>query len=130
MSVDLFRGSAGPILGVELEFQLVDVRSLALASVAGAVLADIPAWASQAGKPEFHDCSVEINTGVCRDVAEVESDLGPKLYAAKSAAALHGAFFWLGVAHTRSRIGGSKRWFPSRVTSSWPTTIAIRSAGR
>src|SRR3954454_19035259 len=79
MSFNHFAGSARPSLGVELELQLVDARSLALTGASDHILAGVPGEFQDSVKPEFYDCCVEINTGVCRDVAEVERDLGAKL---------------------------------------------------
>ena len=61
---------------MELELQLVDARSMALTGAIDQILAGVPAGFRDSIKPEFYDCCVEINTGVCRDVAEVEQDLG------------------------------------------------------
>jgi carboxylate-amine ligase len=74
-----FRGNARPSLGVELELQLVDSRSMALTGAIDEVLAGVPAEYRGSIKPEFYGCCVEINTGVCRDVDEIERDLGAKL---------------------------------------------------
>src|SRR4051812_17782447 len=76
-----FVGSARPSLGVELELQLVDARSLALTGAIDEILAGVPAEFRDSISPEFNDCCVEINTGVCRDVAEVRQDLVAKLAA-------------------------------------------------
>src|SRR5438128_595547 len=81
MSFHSFHGSARPSLGVELELQLVNARSLALTGAIDQILAGVPAEFQDAIKPEFYDCCVEINTGVCRDVPEVEQDLVAKLAA-------------------------------------------------
>src|SRR4051812_1620673 len=81
MSFNGFLGSARPSLGVELELQLVDARSLALTGAADQLLAAVPAELRDSIKPEFYECCVEINTGVCRDVAEVGRDLAVKLSA-------------------------------------------------
>jgi carboxylate-amine ligase len=97
--VEQFRGSAGPSLGVELEFQLVDAASMVLTGVAEGVLAGIPAWARDAIKPEFYDCCVEVNTGICRDVADVGRDLAPRIAATARAAAAHRACLAWGGTH-------------------------------
>jgi len=99
MSLESFRGSAGPSLGVELEFQLVDAASLALTGAAAKVLADVPDGARGAVKPEFYDCCVEVNTGVCGDVGEVERDLAASLPATAQAAARHGVLLAWGGTH-------------------------------
>ena len=64
---------------MELELQLVDARSLALTGAADGGAGGVPAPIGDSVKPEFYACCVEVNTGVCRDVAEVGRDLGPKL---------------------------------------------------
>src|SRR5262249_9160654 len=58
MDFDSFHGSAGPSLGVELEFQLVDARSLALTKAADLVLAGVPTRILDAVKPEFYESCV------------------------------------------------------------------------
>ncbi|QDV39586.1 carboxylate-amine ligase [Tautonia plasticadhaerens] len=88
MSHPAFRGSDRPTLGVELELQLVDARTLATRDACDRVLAAIPAAFAGAIKPEMHACCVEVATGVCIDTADVADDLGAKLRAL--AAAAHG----------------------------------------
>src|SRR4051794_22718712 len=106
MSVEDFRGSAGPSLGVELEFQLVDATSLALTGAADKVLAEVPDPAKDAVKPEFYDCCVELNTGVCRDRAAVERGLAPALPATARAAGRHGVLLAWGGTHPFSHWHG------------------------
>jgi carboxylate-amine ligase len=43
------------------------------------LLTRVPPGLRDSVKPEFHRCCVEVNSGVCRDVAEVGRDLGAKL---------------------------------------------------
>src|ERR1700728_4144180 len=90
MSEPRFRGNPRPTLGVEVELQLVDSRSMALRSAIAEILADLPEALQDSVKPEFMQCYVEINTGVCRTVDEVESDLAPKIRAVERAADRHG----------------------------------------
>jgi len=99
MSFDTFRGSGRPSLGVELELQLLDARSLALAGACGEVLAEVTPEFQGAVKPEFYDSCVEINTGVCGDVAAVGHDLGARLAAAARAAERHGILLGWGGTH-------------------------------
>src|SRR4051812_16879220 len=89
-----FRGSTRPTLGVELELQLVDARTMALVGAVDEVMDEVPAGVRGSVKPEFHRCCVEVNTGVCGDVGQVDRDLGPKLGAVARAAASRGV--WLG----------------------------------
>jgi carboxylate-amine ligase len=90
MSEPQFRGNAWPTLGVEIELQLVDSRSMALKSAIGEILADLPSTLHDSVKPEFMQCYVEINTDVCRTVDEVEADLAPKIRAVERVADRHG----------------------------------------
>ena len=90
-------------LGVELELQLVDAESLALANEASAILARVPAKWAEKIKPEFMQCYCEINTDVCQTVGEVERDLTDKLLWAQGVAGELGLrFVWAG-AHPFSR---------------------------
>src|SRR3954452_2320908 len=99
MYFDAFIGSARPSLGVELELQLLDARSMALTGAIDEVLAGVPAELQDSIKPEFFDSCLEVNTGVCRDVAEVGSDLSAKLDAAARVAAARGVLLAWGGTH-------------------------------
>lgn len=97
MSFELFRGSPQPTLGVELELQLLDRDSLALAGASELILDDLPAEYRDWAKPEFHDCCIEINTSVCNDVSQVEHDLAWKLAALERVARRRGIVLgWAG----------------------------------
>ena len=67
-----------PTLGVEIELNLVDSQTMALRSGAIQVLSEVPPNLEGSIKPELLQCYVELNTKVCQDVAEVESDLAAK----------------------------------------------------
>src|SRR4051812_37974574 len=99
MSFDTFRGGARPSLGVELELQLLDARSLALTGACEMVLASVPPDIRGSVKPEFYESCVEINTGICDDVAEVARDLGSKLAGTARAAAGQGVLLGWGGTH-------------------------------
>ncbi len=90
MSEPRFRSNGWSTLGVEIELQLVDARSMALRSAIADVLSELPTELHDSIKPEFMQCYVEINTGVCRTVDEVAADLGPKIRAVERAADRHG----------------------------------------
>ena len=83
----IFNANDSPTLGVELELQLVDDRSFALKSAILDLIRHVgedQEWL----KPELMQSYVEINTGVCRNIAEVREDLSgklEKLYAAARA---------------------------------------------
>lgn len=112
MSLDIFRGSPEPTLGVEVELQLLDSRSMALASAIDTVLAEVPTKYKEMIKPEFYQSCVEINTDVCRSVAQVGTDLVPKLTLAARVAGRHGLLLGWGGTHPFSR------WHDQPITSS------------
>jgi carboxylate-amine ligase len=91
MTVEPFRGSDWPTLGVELELQLVDEESFDLKSVANEILSDVPEAMKGSIKHELYLCCVEVATGICRDVVEVGRDLAAKIDVAADRAARSGA---------------------------------------
>ena len=98
-----FHGNGWPTLGVEVELQLVDAESLALRSAIAEVLAEVPPELHDSVKPEFMQCYVEINTGVCRTVDEVEADLSQKIRLVEHAADRHGVRLFWAATHPFSR---------------------------
>ena len=76
---------------------------MALKSAIAEILADLPAELHDSVKPEFMQCYVEINTGVCRTVDEVEADLPPKIRAVERAADRHGVRLFWAATHPFSR---------------------------
>jgi len=70
-----------PTLGVEIELQLVDVESYALANRIEDVLAALPDSLKDVVKPELMQSYIEINTDVCETVADARTDLAGKLQA-------------------------------------------------
>jgi carboxylate-amine ligase len=99
MTIEHFHGSAGPSLGVELEFQLVDATSMALTGAADRVIGEADASALDLIKPEFYSCCVEVNTGICQDVDEVGRDLAAKLSTAGKVARHQGVLLAWGGTH-------------------------------
>ena len=75
MNPPRFLSNDRPTLGVEVELQLVDARTMALRGAIAEVLDALPAELHASVKPELLQCCLEITTEVCRDVAEVERDL-------------------------------------------------------
>lgn len=72
-----YHGSKGPSLGIEMELQLLDPRSLNLVPMAQPILKSFPRakWI----KPELIQSTIEINTDICRTPAEARRDLERKL---------------------------------------------------
>jgi carboxylate-amine ligase len=94
-----FKRNDRPTLGVEIELQLVDAGTFRLRNAIGEVLAGLPAALESSVKPELMQCYLEINTGICRDVAEVERDLSAKVLAVQRVAAAAGLRLFWGATH-------------------------------
>jgi len=88
-----------PTVGVEIELNLVDRQTMALRSGAIQILSDIPEDLDGSIKPELLQCYVELNTKVCQDVAEVETDLARKLQVVREIAVRHGLLLFWGGTH-------------------------------
>lgn len=86
-----FHGSDGPTLGVEMELELIDVRTGELASAASHLLAELgaghPDGEHPKAKHELFESCIEIITGVCTTVAEARADLAATLAEVRAAAA-------------------------------------------
>jgi carboxylate-amine ligase len=86
-----------PTLGVEIELDLVDAQTMALRSGILKILGDLPKELEGSVKPELLQCYLEINTKVCQDVSEVETDLRQKLDVVRQITERHGMrLFWSG----------------------------------
>lgn len=70
-----YNKSANPTIGVELELQIICKNTLALSSRAPEILTALEPELKFRIKQEFIQSMVEINTGICQNVAEVEADL-------------------------------------------------------
>ena len=75
MNPPRFLNNERPTLGIEVELQLVDARTMALRGSIAEVLDALPAELHASVKPELLQCCLEVTTEVCRDVAEAERDL-------------------------------------------------------
>jgi carboxylate-amine ligase len=97
MEVPKFVRNERPTLGVELELQLVDDRTMALKSAFADVHARLPESLREKVKPELMQCCLEINTDICETVADVERDLTAKYSIIERAAAEAGVrIVWAG----------------------------------
>jgi carboxylate-amine ligase len=89
-----FNSSPGPSLGVEVELELIDVRTGQLASAASDILAEIgaghPGGLHPKAKHELFECCIEIITGVCQTVPEALADLAETLAEVRRAAGRRG----------------------------------------
>jgi len=70
-----FNRSPSPSIGVEIELQILDQETLELVSMAPEILQYVPDSMKGKIKPEFIQSMIEINTGICKSVDEVEKDL-------------------------------------------------------
>jgi carboxylate-amine ligase len=81
-------------LGVEVELELVDVRTGELVSAASEILAEIgrghPDGIHPKAKHELFECCIEVITGVCTTVAEAKADLAATIAEVREAAAGRG----------------------------------------
>jgi carboxylate-amine ligase len=110
MSTYKFISNDWPTLGVEIELQLVDSRTMALRSAIDAVRAAIPPGLRERIKPELMQCYLEINTEVCRTVAEVERDLAAKVRVVDEAVRGLGLRLFWGATHPFSP------WYEQEIT--------------
>ena len=103
VSLYKFVSNPSPTLGVEIELNLVDARSMALRSGVFPILESLPSELHGSVKPELFQCYLEINTGVCKDVDEVERDLTAKIKVVERAARNQGMRLFWGGTHPFSR---------------------------
>ena len=75
MSVLSFTRNESPSIGVEVELQLVDRETYELKCGIDEIIARLPDDLAEHVKPELMQCYLEINTGICRTVADVRNDL-------------------------------------------------------
>ncbi len=73
-----FKRSEQPTIGVEVEMQLVDLKTGLLVSRISDILSRIPATMHERIKPEFFQCTVEVNTDICRTVDEAGRELSER----------------------------------------------------
>jgi len=71
----LFNGSPEPTIGVEVEMQIVDLKTRLLTSRIADILDRVPKSLQERIKPEFLQSTLEVNTEICHDLAEVEANL-------------------------------------------------------
>jgi glutamate---cysteine ligase / carboxylate-amine ligase len=97
MTRDHFRPNSSPSLGVELELQLVDSDSMELCDALHDILSRLSDSVHGGAKPEFYRSCIEINTGICLNVADVRMDLEERLRCvAQAAAESHVSLGWGG----------------------------------
>ncbi|MBU0480977.1 MAG: YbdK family carboxylate-amine ligase [Proteobacteria bacterium] len=98
-----FIGSRSYTMGVELELQLLDPVTLNLVPAAGRVLDNVPEMMQKRIKPEFIQSMVEVATGVCEDINEVEEDLRESLASLTDLCGQSGCMFFASSLHPFAR---------------------------
>lgn len=92
-----FQANDRQTLGVELEFALVDARTMELTSACPAIIERLPGELRQSVKPELMQCCIEINSGVGETVEDVRRDLRHKIEVVEKVADdLGAALYWSG----------------------------------
>ncbi|MFN4260024.1 MAG: YbdK family carboxylate-amine ligase [Gemmataceae bacterium] len=92
-----FEKNDWPTLGVEIELQLVDAQTMALRNAFPEIQAQLTEDQRVHIKPELMQSYLEINTNVCRRVADVEADLKSKIALVEQLAERVGVrLFWAG----------------------------------
>ena len=81
----------------------MDAQTLALRSGVTPIMESLPPELHGSVKPELFQCYLEINTAICRDVAEVERDLTAKIKVVEQAARNQGMRLYWGGTHPFSR---------------------------
>lgn len=111
-----FNGSPGPSLGIEVELELVDVRTGHLASHASEILAELghghPGGEHPRAKHELFECCVEVITDVCSTVGEAKADLAATIAEVREAAGRRGLTLICSGSHPFSH-WGEQRISPS-----------------
>jgi len=103
VSLYKFVSNERPTIGVEVELNLVDHQTMALRSGVLDILKDLPPELELSVKPELFQCYLEINSKICQNVGEAESDLEEKLRVVRQLAARRGLRLHWGGTHPFSR---------------------------
>jgi len=94
-----FTHNAEPSLGIELELGLIDQQSGELSNSIHEVLERLPKEIEGQVKPELVQSCLEINTCVCRNIAEAREDLTTKLRLVEQVTDELGLNLWWGGTH-------------------------------
>ena len=90
-------------LGVEIEFQIIDRKSLNLVPRAPDILAMVPAGLKERIKPEFIRSMIEVNTDICLTMAQVKDNLGQLIRQAEEFAAKNDCLLFASSLHPFAR---------------------------
>ena len=95
----VFAESRPYTLGVELEFQIIDRQTLDLVPRAPALLSKVPPLIADRVTPEFIRSIIEVRTGVCASVREVNDDLRRSITLLEKIAADHDCLLYSASLH-------------------------------
>jgi len=95
----VFRGSKAYTLGVELEFQLLDRRTLDLTPRVHVILNDLAPVGSDRIVPEFFQSTIEVQTGICGSVDDAAADLSRTIHLVEDAAETEGCILYSASLH-------------------------------
>ena len=99
MSKVVFTSNDSPTLGIELEFGLVDAKTMPLSNSIQQVLDQLPRDEVAYFKPELMQSCIEINTKICNTVGEAEIDLRQKIEMVQRVIEPMGLHLWWGATH-------------------------------
>jgi len=99
----LFRSGSEYTLGVEIEFQIVDQHSYELVPLAPVLVDSAPEILLPRLSPEFIKSILEIQTGICSDLRDVENDLLQTCSMAEELAAEKGCILFAASLHPFAR---------------------------
>ncbi len=95
----VFAESRPYTLGVELEFQIIDQQTLDLVPRAPALLSKVPPSVADRVTPEFIRSILEVQTGVCASVSDVNNDLRRSIGLLEKIAADHNCLLYSASLH-------------------------------
>jgi len=98
-----FRTSKPFSLGVEIELQVLDRKSLNLVSRAPEILAMVPDHLKERIKPEFIRSMIEVNTEICATVDQVRDNLSQLIQLAEQLAAKNSCLLFASSLHPFAR---------------------------
>jgi hypothetical protein len=127
MSSDIFRGSPRPSLGVALEFQLLDARSLALMGACDEVLAEVTPNTRARSSRGSPPAAWRSTAGSAATTPRSSTTWAPGWPLPRGLMADTGCSS-AGAAPTRSRIGVINRSSHCPATASWPSVTGSPSA--
>jgi len=98
-----FKSSKPFTLGVEIELQILDRKSLDLTPRASEILAMVPPELQDRIKPEFIQSMIEVNTDICENMDQVKDNLTRLIQTAEKLAARNDCLLYAASLHPFAR---------------------------